>query len=472
MRKAQVSVFIIMGLILLVLSSITLYVINTNNKTNLNKGIELPEESIVADTFIPIQVFVKECLNNIAYNGIISAGLHGGYVDLKDRKIYGTGSDGGIYNELSRTDIDDSTESSRLIKDGFDIPYWSYNKNPNQVDRIRLSNKLVPKLKRNYQSNNLDLTIQEYQKDHSIEAQLDRYVYHNLNLCLNDFNVFKEQGFEISYDENFRPLVTINDGYINLFLDLKLNINNGELNQKLDYFIDEIDVDFKDAYEIAYDINTQLFNNKPFLSEYTMQMIFENSGLETDQLPPIYEVSTNQRPVKWSIPFIKNIFEYNLMSSIQDLNFPRTKNYINVSQSNIIEDTGHTAQLISQFENAAHELNTYDILRDDYSHLGVNMFYLGWPTYFKIDQAWANKFLTGVTYDNYIDFAKLQETIYDFSYSFSYPVIVEIDDDDAFVNSKVGKKGFTFTTAYEVNVKSNNVEINLPQTLISVESDE
>src|SRR3989338_2297535 len=71
-RKSQVTLFIIIGLVILISSWLFLYF----------KGIIIPEVEIIQPEIMPVRNYVESCINSIAEDAVVRVGLTGGYIEF------------------------------------------------------------------------------------------------------------------------------------------------------------------------------------------------------------------------------------------------------------------------------------------------------------------------------------------------------------------------------------------------------
>lgn len=140
----------------------------------------------------PIKAFVESCSKQTTENGLVFIGLQGGYYNLS----------GNFFN-LGL----------------FAFPYYFYEGSP-----------FFP------------------EKD-SIRQELSKYVEKMLDVCLNNFSIFKEQGFEIKQkSSNVELQFTKKNILVKTYLALE--IKGGEKSTRINDFISSVDFDFNTFYDI------------------------------------------------------------------------------------------------------------------------------------------------------------------------------------------------------------------------------
>ncbi len=98
-KKAQVTSFIVIGLVILIAVSLFLYY----------RGFLIQEPVIIPDDLKPINNFVEACVQDVAKDAVISLGARGGYIEMPERM--------NLYDAFV-----EQTPGS-LIR----VPYWYFN---------------------------------------------------------------------------------------------------------------------------------------------------------------------------------------------------------------------------------------------------------------------------------------------------------------------------------------------------------
>ena len=111
---------------------------------NKSKEAEIEKSSKIIFDVSPIKFYVENCIEDTAKNALIHIGKHGGYYQLK--KPY-------------------------LIDENFKLPYYV-------VENLDFSPSL-----------------------NVIQNEISKYIDNNLPICINNFEEFKNQGFEIIQEE-------------------------------------------------------------------------------------------------------------------------------------------------------------------------------------------------------------------------------------------------------------------------------
>ena len=430
-KRGQVSVFIIIGIIILLVFGLTLYIKSRASET---EEIEQIIEKIPTELY-PIKVFIEQCIDRTATDAIILIGQSGGYTDISSFGIT------HIADPTSSMAVEFSPDSS------LNVAYWWYLKSSNDCSGNCEFSSEMPDLKSEYKKGE-----ERQLMDSSIEAQIDRYVNFNLNECLNDFKDFKDQGFEVIELGKITTTTTIRQDDVLVSVDYPLEITKGKVKSRASNFFTTIPVNLKNVYELAFMITSDEINYH-FLELNTLNLIAGFSDIDNEKLPPMagseFELSS---PVYWTKPSVKTKLEAMLMSYIPLLQVEDTLNY----QKRIFDDT------IKQRVYKQMDIPSYG---DSYKKFGADFIYLAWwPVYFEIntksgiimpESASTNILPLGIGIQRY-----------DFLYDISYPVVITIKSPDAFHG-----KGYSFRFALEANIR-NNEAINSSFVSLKQKSDE
>src|SRR3989344_5908608 len=175
-KKAQVTVFIIIGILLLAGAGTFFYIAKkTSQESKLEAEIKVSEEQVPTQ-FGPIKKYAEDCAYSVAVDGLKLVGQQGGYVSFDDNKL----------NTESFLTTPNPTESDAVRfspNSNLKTAYWWYLKSANGcTNNCQFATKR-PELR---------------EEPNSIEKQLERYVDAKYRECINNFEQFKEQGFVIT----------------------------------------------------------------------------------------------------------------------------------------------------------------------------------------------------------------------------------------------------------------------------------
>ena len=211
-KKSQVTLFIILGLILVLTLGIFLYIAKT--------GTETPFETVSQTTITDkhsLKVYVEECIKQVSLDPIVLIGKHGGLITSITYKKF----------------------------EGTTINYLCTEKN-----NIPCINSLLLK--------------------QDMEKELSRELKNNIDYCLN-FEALERQGFRITKGEKQTNTIITNKKIIfTLNYPLTLSKDNTELT--INTFTREIENPLGELYLLVTDIinsetSTNQFNNVEFIKQ-------------------------------------------------------------------------------------------------------------------------------------------------------------------------------------------------------------
>ncbi|MBI5398268.1 hypothetical protein HZB03_02280 [Candidatus Woesearchaeota archaeon] len=413
-RKSQITIFIIIGLLLVAALGVFLALRGQVQK------IELPEERIEK---IPLQVkpvssFVESCMQSIATEAIKKMGQHGGYIDPLEEKIPGTGM---RFDPQNPTDSDGVT----LVDDpSTAVVYWWYLKTPNTCFNCLLSDERVPQVS-------------------SIEIQIDEYLKNNIDTCLNKFENFKDAGFTITKKGALIAKTTVTEKDVVVVARFPIAVKLGEETTDLTDFIARVPIRLKTMLDVATSVaDAEATAN--FLEYVGKMMISYNSALDTSKLPPIYAREESYVPKIWIKPIVE--------SQVKDL----LTSYVPLVQINATKGAA-PLPAADAFTQAVYKSFFFPTLNTSFENYSVRFYYLEWPIYLHITPN------SGGIYEasrvtaierSLFGLPPLFPTIptreYEFFYDLSFPVLVEVRNSEDLYG-----EGFTWLFALEANIRDN-----------------
>jgi hypothetical protein len=247
--RAQITIFMIVGIIVLfiIAGSIALYSKMSAKETLpiIDKTATIQNKAKTVDTYI------KECLDSVGKEGLLTIGLQGGYYNLPER-----------YFSLEYTDV----------------PYYYYEENIAGV-----------------------LSKEE------IAANLGKYIDDNIGYCLNDFEEFTVNGYIIETGE---PKTTVTVGDTRLFAKLNMDVSVDNNMIKTDY--NTFSADYPGRLEEIYQTVNELLTNTiidPYRIYYSLILnLMEEHNLQIDSMTysddtVIYVIQDPQSVIN-EVPFV------------------------------------------------------------------------------------------------------------------------------------------------------------------------
>ncbi|MEA2038166.1 MAG: hypothetical protein U9O94_11770 [Nanoarchaeota archaeon] len=416
-KKGQITLFIILGIVVLVGVGLYLGIRNDVITTTLDLGRDLSVEEVPLE-FSPVKYFIDECLEIVGEDGLRAVGARGGFVDPWD---YG----------ISTTSEPTESDAVRMAPySDYSVPYWYYMKSGNdcegQCEFIAAPDNLLYLYR-----------LDGEQEDRpSIEKEIEDYINGNLDVCLNDFEILRNQGFSVEVLGDVDSDVRIRDNEIVVFLKYPLEVSKAS-SRKISEFLVRLPVDIKGVYQLSKEI-VQMQSDSRFLEMDLKNKIAAFSDTDSNMLPPTDDTAIGfGGGVRWPVEVIKMNFIAMLTSYVQALHVSNTFNDRQVNTGDSRLDYAYNSEML--VEVAA-----------DHSNLEVNfLYYDWWPIYFKTNcrggMCRPESFSS-----NSLSFPVGTQD-YNTAYDVSYPVLVQVRDPYAF-----NRRGYSFYFFMESNLRNNN----------------
>ncbi len=407
-KKGQVTVFIIIGILILFAFALILFLTQRTTTTALETELQ-PVAVQVPQVFRPVVSYTENCMAQITKQGLRLVGQQGGYIDPD------------IVGRYSATQ---PTEGDGLDLQPTKVPFWHYNSEPNAANKV-VYHSLMPAL---YVKEDPEL---------SIEAQVARYVEERINQCLNDFQPFKDRGLDVASDLTHKEVrVAARDGFVDVQLNIELELEQGDADAQLDTFYTKIPLDLKHFYETAKEL-AQAQTEFNYLEKQALELIAVYSRKDFQALPPTSDVGYEVISIlSWSERDLQQKIRELLNSYVPVLQYLGSDNFLpyQYGENNIL------AQRV--YDNMVVPLTGAD-------DLTVQFDYFNWDPYFAVNSNDRGKVEPEHQYVSYfaLNFGYQR---YETHYDVSYPVLVTLKDDQA-----MGGEGYKFVMALESNVRNN-----------------
>jgi len=425
MKKGQLTIYIILGLILLI--SI-LFIMTIRYRQTIEDGLETTKQEIdnTPEQFKPIKVFVEECLQNILTEGIEKLGRQGGYIDVSTLNIQPS--------QPTESDGIDFFADNNLK-----IPYWWYLSSENDIETYQLTSNR-PAL---YRSGGQD----------SIESQLDKYVESELKTCLQNFKDFKQ--FTITEEELPTVRISIRQKDVLAQLYYPLIVKNEVLVSEINRFDTIVEIGLPEIYQVASNIVNVEMNNSIF-ELYTMNLIAAFAGLNKNQLPPTDASEFDPSSfLIWSQTKVKSNIEEMLMAYVPLLQVYGSLNFkFHDFEGDELREALYAMRVIPSYGTSNISFLPYNV---EFTYINL------WPAYLNIEGRGVDGDIIGPERATVSFFPWLAINRFQNYYDISYPMVVEIFDPLAF-----NGRGFTFLYGIEVNVRDNyplNISTDEPLTI-------
>ena len=266
LKRGQVTVFIIIGIVILFLFAGLLFVVKSVTK----EKAEAEQEAMVeAYEFNSIQMFIDHCLQRTSNEGMRFVSFRGGYYQVPE-----------------------PAEDQIFVK----IPYY------------------------------FDVGQKRFPTKEDISRQVELYVEDKMKSCLNDFIVFKNQGFSFVEEE---MTATVQLGTSVVFeLDYPLQVQKGESIKQLQHFSYKLPVNFEYIYNIIDQTVFEQERNVNFVplghlsvASQENDFTFEVSYLDNDVV--VYSYVFDQYPIdREEYVFVfANRYDWSELAATEELDY-------------------------------------------------------------------------------------------------------------------------------------------------------
>ncbi len=409
-KKAQVTVFILAGMIFVIIAGVSFFLMSESN---------LIDDSFVTDVspeLRSLNFFVQNCIEQTSIEGLKIISKNGGYI-----------------HPLDGMRLSPETHKTDVVVDGPNkLPYWYYYDEHSKS----FSSKSPPL----FRADGSD----------SIQEQLEGYVESNLGFCLDNFKLFADR-FEISSEDPQVDIMITDSGLsIDTFMPVTAS-SSVDIVHSLENFYVEVPTIFKRMYSFASDVSrTQALTG--FLERPVLEAIFTYSGVGRE-LPPPYEVELfSSSGDYWMREPVHDFIKRNVLSKVSKLQILYTQNFELSTSAN------------ENFKSNFKEVSMQDIIEpsDDYIDFTINFMHpMNTNPYIQVGSGGSIMRPDSAEPDFAGIFSRLLGAavrVYRFNYDMSYPVIARICEEESF-----GGKGLCFYFSLEGNIRFN--EPFLPSTV-------
>ena len=424
--KGQVTVFIILGILLLAIFGLFLYFTGNSIQQEATSASRDVVEDVPSE-FIAIQSYTETCMETTATEGLIILGQQGGLLYPES------------LGEFSQTD---PTNADGINLDPLSVPYWHYNALENGQPEVAIAS--------------MQPSLDDDDDFFSIAAQLGRYIDENIEDCLVAYEPFVQQGYTVTYDAR-ETSVRIFDGELDFTLLMPLVVSQGEATADMSTFYGVIELDLKHFYEVADEI-TEAEREFTFLENQLLELLIIHQGERLDSFPPFSGSGFNEvNYLFWDVDILQTKLQNILQTYVPVLQYQNSLNYLRYHFDD--SKSQHTALAQKMTDNMILPLsNADDVI--------VSFDYFGWKPYLNINGGQSQIRPTGYVIESPFDIAAFRFGFQDYyaSYDVSHPVLVTISDDAA-----LNGRGYSFSFALESNVINNkaiDAEYVQPDTVV------
>ncbi len=420
-KKGQLTLFIIIGLLLLI--GVSIYVYLTTREAKAPVEAERIRIAEVPAEMQPLRDFIQDCLKITAKDGLMRLGQRGGYINPRHSH--------NPYEPTAGRALQLAPDSSVIV------PYWWHMNAKNTCKGECTFATERP-------------TLEE------IKTQLDAHITKELPKCLANFRQFSEQNFAITPTGRIKPETRITEERVIVLLNYPIEVHRAGETFKLESFVTELPVAFGRIYGLATKI-TALEAEYSFLEHSTRALIDIFGKADENSLPPVsdFEVDFGIGVFWTKFRVLEKIREM-LASYTPLLKVTDTSNY-----RYLPAPAGKDPQLYEALYNRGF---TVPVLDKQNRGISAKFVYLPWWKPY-MDLNCNGQLCQAEGLNNFLYFT-FGIRRYNFAYDISHPVIVELTDTKAF-----GGEGYTFRIALESNLRNNEplATLELPPSMLQEE---
>ncbi len=409
-KKGQLTVFIIIGILLILAVGIFLYA--QRERALVPTEAEEIRLAEVPVEMHPLRDFIQSCVYTIAKDGLQKLGERGGYI-----------------NSLQAPPFESTSGAAVQFApgSGLTVPYWWHMSSRNNCVGDCAFTSEQPKLQRAQGG------------ARSVEGQLDAYLAQELPSCFGEFEQFTEQEFTIIPAGELKPETRINRGNVAILLDYPLQATRAGQTFALKEFASIIPLDFFGMYQLANNI-TSLEAEHAFLERATRTLIDVFGRTNENALPPVSEMEFGfGSGTIWTKMDVEEKLMQLLTAYIPMLKVTHTRNY-----KFIPAPAGKDREFYEVLYNRGFTVPVLEPHRD----LEVKFTYLPWwKPYLDLNCNGQLCQPEGISSTLGFLFGVRR---YTFAYDASYPVLVEITNPGAY-----GGEGYSLRFFLETNLRNN-----------------
>jgi hypothetical protein len=403
-KKGQLTLFIVIGLILLV--GISIYLYATSRAAIAPVEAERIKMAEVPTEVQPLDEFITDCLKVTARQGLQLIGERGGYIEPKQS-----------YHPYEPTE---GSAVQFAPNSKLKVPYWWHLSSKNNCAGDCEFKSERPSLQ-------------------SIKTQMDEYIRKELPNCLGRFENFAKQNMIVTPAGDIKPDTQITKGNVVVVLNYPVEAVLSGTKFNLKDYAAELQVPFYEIYILATNI-TEIEAKYSFLELGTRNLIDIFGRLDANALPPVSDMEFGfGTGTFWTKFEVKDKISQMLTSYIPLLKVMNTKNY-----RWLPAPAGKDKQFYEVLYNRGF---TVPVL-EPHRSLEAKFAYLPWwRPYFDLNCNGQLCQSEGISNTWGFMFGMRR---YNFAYDLSYPVLVDIKSPDAY-----GGEGYSFRFFLEANMRNN-----------------
>ncbi len=428
-KKAQITLFIIVGLIFLVAGTSFLIFRESELRDSFIQGEEGIVQERVGSDFQPIQDFMITCVDTVTRDALERLGRHGGYVDPANLRA----------NRVNPTSPNSNAIHFWPREENYKIAYWWHLVSSDDcyiTDSCQFSTNRPP----------LDDGSQD-----SVDKQIERFVDDNIEVCIADFQGFTPQGFDFDIRGEPETEVIIAENDLVVTTDYPFEVTLDGRSQVMETFSSRLDVDLRNMWDIASSI-ISIQQERAIMETVVLELISLYSGTGPDALlpPSSNALASNMqdRRSSWTRTEVKRSLTSILSSYIPMFSVLESSNFDYVASGTA---SPYDAAIFDRMIMSVGD--TIDA--DDIYRYMVDFNYKGWwDPYLRIGDS---EIVEPDEFNLPFEIPGISNLLsqgipvtYQFTYDLSFPVLMSLRDQYAF-----GGDGFTMNLAMETNLRGN-----------------
>jgi hypothetical protein len=395
-KRGGISVYIIIAVVIIISSILLFSLYDTGDE--FKKDI-VPSELRKS----PIISFVDECIKDTTFNGIKQLSMQAGHLNPQP----------GSANPMKSNGV--------YLSDVF-VPYWYY------IDGNQFKSNMPPL----------------YKKDgtNSIEEQLTEYVTLNLPLCINNFELFKDEFIVEDNPYKIDIIIRERDILINVLYPMDI-ISRADNSKRFESNFNTIlDINLNEVYNFAKEI-VQKEMDLNFIEQHVLNVISIYSGLDSE-LPPMSEVTIGSNELKyWSRTKVEEIIKEEVLEFIRLIQFMNAKDFNPV----VYADYEGTNKLMQGIYAAMN----FKVSDKVYQNIAVDLMYPSTDIYLNIGGKELIMPKNRIPIRNFItDMMRLIIYDYSFEYDLTFPVIASLKVENAYKGQDL-----IFRLGMQANIRNN-----------------
>lgn len=413
--KAQVTVFVIVGLIILAVVILAFTLLQTSQEPSEADIIEKYRTDYASD-IVPLQKDVESCLARLGEDSIREMGLHGGFMEKYTQNII-----------TDKVPSHLNTGVEMFEDSGWKIPYWNHiQSNPDCTTCVT----------------DINIPLLDSNSPLSMKNQIQEHIDENIVACVDSFNAYKNDYSVVFGEPKSEVVITQNGVFIGL--NWQIELSRGIDRFSLDKFSTNLDVRLRDMYELAVGLlfQTEMVKGQRRLETFTTDILqYMSLNGEYSEIPPADgpTVTGFTAPKYWDLRETKNKVSNQVAENIPFVQVEGSYDAYYLFTENAYENNFYSNMQIPYLN----EYPYFKLTRIRFNYMP------NWPMYLQTNPGFGTIAMPESIYQSLFIITLVTQK-YNFKYDITYPVVITLEDETSF-----NGEGFVFQYAYEVNVRRN-----------------